>query len=189
MPHRFHDPFNNVTKLAYDSDSGDPARNHNLLPVETQDALSNVVTVKTTDDLGGAKIRNDYRVLQPFWVTDPNGNRTRVAFDALGLVVATAVMGKPGEKRGDRLESTFDADLDLPRIQGFVQDPRGKAQDLLESATMRIIYDLDRYDRCQEPPFAATLAREIHASDPGGGNSPMQISFLYSNGFGREIQS
>ena len=46
----------------------------------------------------------DYRVLQPYWVTDPNGNRTRVAFDALGMVVGTAVMGKPlpAPVEGDR---------------------------------------------------------------------------------------
>ena len=37
---------------------------------------------------------NDYRVLQPAQVTDANGNRSEVAFDALGLVVGTAVMGK-----------------------------------------------------------------------------------------------
>ena len=37
---------------------------------------------------------NDYRVLQPAQVTDPNGNRAAAAFDVLGLVAGTAVMGK-----------------------------------------------------------------------------------------------
>jgi hypothetical protein len=49
----------------------------------TRDALGNVVTVATRDDMGNTENRIDYRVLQPYWVTDPNGNRTRVAFDAL----------------------------------------------------------------------------------------------------------
>ncbi len=42
----------------------------------------------------------DYRVLQPRLVTDPNGNRSEVAFDALGMVVGTAVMGKDGRDQG-----------------------------------------------------------------------------------------
>ncbi len=29
---------------------------------------------------------------------DPNRNRTAVAFDALGMVVGTAVMGKPADR-------------------------------------------------------------------------------------------
>ena len=33
-------------------------------------------------------------------MTDPNGNRSEVAFDALGMVVGTAVMGKPSENAG-----------------------------------------------------------------------------------------
>ena len=44
---------------------------------------------------------NDYRVLLPATVTDPNGNRTAVAFDVLGLVTAIAVMGKATESLGD----------------------------------------------------------------------------------------
>lgn len=38
--------------------------------------------------------QNDYRVMQPKIVTDPNDNRTAVVFDILGMVVGTAVMGK-----------------------------------------------------------------------------------------------
>ena len=30
---------------------------------------------------GNTEVRIDYRVLQPYWLTDPNGNRGRVAFD------------------------------------------------------------------------------------------------------------
>ncbi len=65
---------------------------------------------KTTQ--GNTGIRIDYRVLQPYWVTDPNGNRTRVAFDTLGMVVGTAVMGKPlpAPVEGDSLEA-FEAEL------------------------------------------------------------------------------
>jgi hypothetical protein len=48
--------------------------------------------------------------LQPFRVTDPNGNRAEVAFDTLGLVAGTAVMGKTTETKGDSLKE-FVTDL------------------------------------------------------------------------------
>jgi RHS repeat-associated protein len=189
LPNRFSDPFGNETCLAYDGNPAHPKQNHNLLLVETRDPLGNIVTVNTRDDEGNTDIRNDYRVLQPAWVTDPNGNRTRVAFDALGLVVATAMMGKPGDKQGDLLDDTFDPDPTLSTIQTFLQDPIGKASGRLGNATTCIVYDIDRYRRCQQPPFAVALARELHASEPGGDTSPVQIHFVYSDGFEREIQT
>ena len=173
LPHRFRDPFGNETTVAYDSDP-DPTRNHNLLLVETRDALGNVVTVKTQDDNDNIAIRNDYRVLQPYWVTDPNRNRTQVAFDALGMVVATAVMGKPGENKGDNL-TNFEADLTQKQIDTFhdALDPHALATTLLQGASTRIVYDLHRFHLSQqahpedstqwEPPYAATLARETRA--------------------------
>lgn len=194
LPHCFRDPFGNETTVAYDGDT-DPTRNHNLLLVETRDALSNVVTVKTEDDNGNIAIRNDYRVLQPYWVTDPNHNRTRVAFDALGMVVATAVMGKPTTSsqsaQGDSLDTFTDGDANpiLVALQDFVKDPKTQARGLLKEATTRIVYDLDRFKRYGQPLFAATFAREIHVNDPNGGQSPIQMSFTYSDGFGREIQT
>jgi RHS repeat-associated protein len=189
LPHRFRDPFQKLTFVAYDGDANDPRRNHNLLPVETKDALSNVATVHTADDDENIEIRNDYRVLQPYWLTDPNRNRTRVIFDSVGLVVGIAVMGKPGEHLGDRIDGTFDTDLSIAQTRAFIKDPIGQAKGLLQNATTRIVYDVDRFRRCGQPPFAATLAREIHACDPSGYDPPIQIIFLHSNGFGREIQT
>jgi hypothetical protein len=92
-PRRFRDPFGNEVRVTYDV--------HDLAVVETRDPLENVATSEI-----------DYRVLQPRVVTDPNGNRRAAAFDALGMVVGTAVMGKVDEtpRRGDSLEG-FRADL------------------------------------------------------------------------------
>ena len=45
----------------------------------------------------------NYRVLGPWLVTDPNLNRSGVRYDALGMVVTTALMGKllpDGDRRG-----------------------------------------------------------------------------------------
>ncbi|MER2603014.1 MAG: SpvB/TcaC N-terminal domain-containing protein, partial [Candidatus Competibacter phosphatis] len=173
LPRRYCDPFGQNTVLTYDD--------HDLLVIRTRDALDNTVTAA-----------NDYRVLQPRLVTDPNGNRTEVAFDALGLVVATAVMGKEGEKLGDSLKGFHTnpalANPPFATLQDFVADPQGRASSLLSTATTRIIYDLDRYQRVGQPPLAATLARETHFYPTEDHQTRIQISFSYSDGFGREIQ-
>ena len=82
-------------------------------------------------------------MLQPKLVMDPNRNRSALAFDALGLVAGTAVMGKPEETLGDSL-ADFRADVSPDNLEQFLADPRGPiAHLLLGSATSRIIYDLD----------------------------------------------
>ena len=178
LPRRFRDPFHTdsigtETVVAHDD--------YDLLLLETTDALGNTITAQ-----------HDYRVLQPKLVTDANGNRAAAAFDVLGLVTGTAVMGKATEDRGDSLDG-FEADLTQAQIDGFLNAPKGTGTaTLLGDASVRIVYDVGRYHRTQNPdqtPFAATLARETHASDPTPeGGLKVQVSFSYSDGFGREIQ-
>ncbi len=172
LPRRFRNPFAHSSFVDYAND---------LFPARTRDALGNTV-----------EALHDYRVLQAKQLTDPNGNRAFAAFDAFGLAVATAVRGKSSETLGDALDDfgDFDADPSLAQLQGFVARPADLKAALLKSATSRVVYDLDRFHRCGEPPFAATLVRETHASDalpPQG--LQIQISFAYSDGFGRDLQS
>ena len=187
LPRRYRDPFGQNAFVDFDA--------HDLLMVETRDALNNRVTVDA----------NDYRVLQPRLVSDPNRNQTEVAFDILGMVVGTAVMGKPSSTpaapaEGDSLAG-FVTNLTQAQLDAFMTAPSQAAadpgrsdatpiaHDLLQGATTRIVYDLDRYRRLGEPPFAATIARETHISDfAPSKKSHLQISFSYSDGFGREIQ-
>jgi RHS repeat-associated protein len=184
LPERYRDPFAQDAYVSFDP--------HKLLIVESRDALDNRITVQS----------NDYRVLQPRVVSDPNRNQTTVAFDALGLVVGTAVMGKPlpAPAEGDSLVG-FAADLTQVQIEGFHDspDPHATAPALLQNATTRIVYDLDLFRRTQRAnpkdptkwlaTYAATLARETHASDPLPPEGlKIQISFSYSDGFSREIQ-
>ncbi len=86
QPVRLRDAFGNVATVEYDA--------YALLAVRatsSQDpVLASVVTA-----------RNDYRTLSPVELTDPNGCRTQVALDELGLVVALAVDGPSNE--GDTL--------------------------------------------------------------------------------------
>ncbi|MFN2165291.1 MAG: toxin TcdB middle/C-terminal domain-containing protein, partial [Anaerolineae bacterium] len=78
LPRRYRDPFGAVTTVRYDE--------HDLLLVETQDAIGNRVTVGERDPAGHlTKPGNDYRVLQPRLMMDANRNRAEVAFDTLGL--------------------------------------------------------------------------------------------------------
>lgn len=176
LTRKIADPFGQCATVTYDGPADPNEPRYDLLVTSTSDALENTVTAA-----------NDYRVLQPRLITDPNRNRSAVAFDALELVVATAVMGKEGEDLGDLLED-FDADPPLSRLQAFIADPQAQAASLLGKTTSRIVYDLDRYQRAGQPPFAATLARETHVHNPGGAQTRVQISFSYSDGFGREIQ-
>ncbi len=171
LPIQTIDPFEQIHTTTYD--------NYNLLTIQAEDPLGNTVGVD-----------NDYRVLQPQKLTDPNQNRTQVLFDALGMVVATAVMGKEGENQGDVLDETVRANLLPQDIDGFYTDPMGRAESLLGNATTRMIYDLERFKVSGEPVFAATLARETHARDPLSANGlKIQVSVGYSDGFGREIQT
>jgi RHS repeat-associated protein len=184
LPRRFRDPFGQDAFVDFDA--------NDLLMVETRDALGNRVTVET----------NDYHILQPRLVSDANRNQTEVAFDALGMVVGTAVMGKPlpATVEGDSLTG-FVADLTQAQLEAFFDapDPHARAQALLQGATTRIVYDLDRFRRSQQanpndstqwqPSCDVSLARETHVSAPLPPQGlKIQLKFSYSDGFGREIQ-
>jgi RHS repeat-associated protein len=196
LPQRFRDPFHTnavrtETFVRYDG--------YDLLMLETRDPLGNRITIGGRN-AGGNLIRggNDYRVLQPKLVTDPNRNRTEVVFDALGLVVGTASKGKD-DTVGDTLNG-FEPDLPQAQVEELynVADPHVPAPGLLNGGTTRIVYDLHRFRRTQQahpedptqwlPVYAATLARETHSNPPPTQALKIQISFSYSDGFGREIQ-
>jgi RHS repeat-associated protein len=141
LPHRMIDPFGNAATIGYDADD--------LLPVLATDRVLNPVSAV-----------NDYRVLQPTEVTDPNRNRSAAAFDELGTVTATAVMGKAGETDPDRMGDTL-------------TDP-----------TSRLEYGLFEWVDHGRPAYVRTLAREEHRTP----DTRWQETFVYSDGFGREIQ-
>ena len=80
--------------------------------------------------------QNDYRVLGPVLVTNPNGNRNAVEADELGMVIKTAVMGKVGSTDGDTLA-----------------DP-----------STRLEYDVFNWLNNGKPNFVHTFAREQHGA-------------------------
>jgi len=174
FPFRFRDPFGQTNRVRYDE--------YDLLVEETRDPLGNT-----------SRAENDYRELQPRQVTDPNGNRSEVVFDALGMVVGTAVMGRPEEGLGDSLEG-FQADLTETEILRHLADPLRNPHALLQRATTRLVYDFFAYQRTKnqpnpQPSVVYTLARETHESDllPGE-QTNVRHSFSYIDGFSRKIQ-
>ncbi|WP_254885408.1 SpvB/TcaC N-terminal domain-containing protein [Streptomyces sp. NA02950] len=186
LPHRAQDPFGAITEVAYDP--------YDLLVQQVRDAVGNVVTAGERDPEGRlSRNGNDYRVLLPGTVMDPNRNRSEAAFDALGMVVGTAVRGKPEELLGDTLDA-FDPDPDEETVGAYFDDPLSDPHPLLGGAGTRLLYDLFAYVRTHDQerpacPAVATLARETHVSDLGDGErTRIQHSVSYSDGFGREVQ-
>ena len=166
LPVLIKDPFGNLYTSTYDR--------YHLSVIRTVDPMNNTI-----------QIRNNYRTLQPEQITDPNGNRSQAKFDALGMVAGTAIMGKASETLGDSF-ANFNADLTQAEIKAFfdADNPRSLATQHLGTATTRIIYDLE-----QVPVCAAAIARETHVSDLAGRQTKVQLSFVYSDGFGREAQT
>ena len=159
LPRRFRDPFGNTTTVTYDR--------YDLLVSQTRDPLGNLVTAGERDAAGRLTADgNDYRVLAPRLVSDPNRNRAAVAFDTLGRVGGTAVMGKPEERLGDSLDG-FDPDLPAAAVDGVLRRPVRRARtELLGQATTRVLYDLDAYRRTRQAAAAARRGGRAGPRDP-----------------------
>ncbi|MBS1910851.1 MAG: hypothetical protein JST22_02580 [Bacteroidetes bacterium] len=166
------DPFGAVSRVSYDA--------YDILAAVSTDALGNI----TTGD-------NDYRVLHPYRSTDPNGNSSEVAYDALGAVAGTAVYGKAGE--GDSLAG-FNPDLDDTTILAIRANPTNNPAATLGNATGRIVTDLFAYYRTRnqpspDAPMVYTLTRVAHVNNlVAPAVTGFHHVFSYSDGMGHEIQ-
>lgn len=171
---RFTDPYGQNTLVEYDA--------YDLLSIQIIDPVNNIT-----------QGHNDYRALQPDLVTDANGNRSQCAFDELGQVIGTAMMGKMTENIGDNLNG-FQSVLSPHQVDRFFANPKGPmAATLLGNATTRIIENMSRFwlepnVTKKLPSVIASLSREMHTTDPSAGPLKIQVTFSYYDGFGREIQ-
>jgi RHS repeat-associated protein len=158
------DPFGERHLVRYDD--------HVVLVLDAEDPAGNRTTAGLRDDAGDiTENGNDYRVLAPRVVSDPNRNQSVARFDALGMVVATWVRSRDG-------------------IEG---DDDGNP-----GAVFR--YDLDAWREGRGPAFAHAAVRERHRlggepfdRDPSGDEDvdrPRRAGFqherTYSDGSGRE---
>jgi RHS repeat-associated protein len=155
LPRGSIDPWGNESTVLYDR--------FRLLPVSSKDAVGNVTNVQ-----------NNYRVLAPWLSTDSNLNRSGLRYNALGMVTATAVMGKrlsDGTDEGDTLDTS-------------TEEPSAN-----DSPTKEFVYSLGAYKQwaAQPAPRAdhptpvniQTLARIQH-------KQPNWLrSYAYMDGLGR----
>jgi RHS repeat-associated protein len=178
---RFRDAFGNESTADYDP--------YDLLLLQTRDALGNVTTAGERNPDGGVRNANDYRVLHPTLLCDPNGNFSLASFDVLGMVVGGAERGKAQESVGDSL-SGFVPDLSPSQIEEVVNQPAGRAATaLLANATTRFVYDPWHFMRHGRPLVAVGIRRETHVSDLAlGQTSRLAVDVSYADGLGREIQ-
>jgi RHS repeat-associated protein len=121
----FESPYGAAFQIGYDV--------HDLLVTSQTDPKGNQTTAL-----------HSYRALQPFLLTDPNGNRKAARYDALGVLVATAVMGKAGEQAGDwmNVASVEARDDDQP--------------------TSRVTYSLHDWTEHGTPVWVRLEQRETH---------------------------
>lgn len=143
-------------------------------PLDQETAIEHdaftLLPVRVTGPVGLTTMaRNDYRVLQPDIVTEPNGNRTAMTFTALGLANSIAVMGK----------------VDQPAVG-----------DTLETPGTRFEYDLLAYDNSpdddRQPVSTRTIRRIHHVNDTHisiAERDDTIESIEYADGFGRLLQT
>ncbi|KAK5442561.1 hypothetical protein LTS15_010985 [Exophiala xenobiotica] len=131
MVRRFRDAFYSTTSntevfVTYDD--------YDLLVVETVDPYGNRITAGVRDAAQILQVHNDYRVLAPVLVMEPNRNRTAVAYDDLGRLTAQAVIGKPEESLGDTL-SSVNLRLSDAATAAYLNNPLANPASVLGSAT------------------------------------------------------
>jgi len=158
----------------------------NLFMQRSVDALDNENQV----------VNFDYRTLSPTKIKDLNNNLSAVVVDELGLVKAVASEGKDtnndniGEE-GDTLHDIDDftdtteqgliaqffaiANVAAPNICSYT-NLQNVARQLLGNASARMVYDFSK-----TPCVVVGIAREQHKNP----NSPLQISFEYTDGLGK----
>ncbi|MDP3146533.1 MAG: SpvB/TcaC N-terminal domain-containing protein [Bacteroidota bacterium] len=145
------DVFENLSTITYDV--------YNILPVNSKQWLNGTEFLETIAEY-------DYRVMQPFKVTDVNQNISVFDFSPLGLLRASALIGKGTE--GDyKSNSGGYYDRYAPRV-------------LME-------YDFFAFINNSDPVFVKTISREKHYQQSAV--SPTIIKVEYSDGFGRLLQT
>lgn len=193
-PLSYTDPFGSITQTTYYKD-------YYLLIQSTIDAIGNKVNVE----------RYDFRTINPTRTRDINDNITEILLDELGLVKATAIMGKGNEADDlqNLTEVTSETEAALIKEYFALSDTvalRNTARQLLQHASTRFVYDFHRYEnsvflRMEQlendpgispcalakllPTVVIGIAREEHHQiNP---DSPIQLSFEYSDGMGHVV--
>jgi len=173
VPVSYTDPYGAKTKVSYYGD-------YFLFIEETEDALGNKHKVELFN----------FRTLAPKRMQDANGNFSEVMVDELGLVKAMAIFGKGNEADNLLGLNAFSSAPETGLVDDFFNAPASdvlvtKGKSLLQRATARFAYDFDVYKNSGKPVVVAAIVREQHFQD--NNDSPIQLSFEYSNGLGQVV--
>ncbi|MBW4441093.1 MAG: VCBS repeat-containing protein [Plectolyngbya sp. WJT66-NPBG17] len=173
QPISYTDPFGGVTKVTY-------LDNLFLFIGSTEDAVGNITSIE----------HFDYRTLTVQRLKDHNDNLSEAIADELGMVKATALLGKGAEADDLAGLSEFTTPAEETAIADFFNAAnstelvtRGKA--LLAHATTRFVYDLTAFQTSGSPVVAASILREEHFKN--NPDSAVMLSFEYSDGFNRVV--
>ncbi len=180
-PLSFTDPFGSTTKVNYYKD-------YFLLVEGTEDALNNKSTIESFD----------FRTLSPTLIRDINDNISAALFDELGLLKATALLGKdlnsdnlPDLELCDDLQGLSPlTENESNDIQAFFQTDNSNELNtigarLLKQSGMRFVYDFEVYKNTGKPVVTSTIIRESHHHNLAPNEaSKLQFSFEYSDGMG-----
>lgn len=147
------DVFENRSTIEYDD--------YQLLPLNAKQWLNGTDYLETTAEY-------DYRVMQAFKITDPNDNITEFDFSPLGLLTATAVIGKGTQGDYKAATGTF--------YERF-------------APSVRMEYDFFAFVNEGNPVWVKTIQREQHWQDAPDPDSPTIVTKEYSDGFGRLLQT
>jgi RHS repeat-associated protein len=156
-----------------------------------QSVEDNIVHNKTSAD------SFNFRSLSPILLRDINDNLSAVIIDELGMVKASAILGKDLDQNGipeleicDNLtgitEITDAAESTAIQAYFQIQDSNllaTSAKNLLQHATTRFLYNFDNYTSSGKPTAAASIVREEH--DSINPNPAIQCGFEYSDGLGK----
>jgi RHS repeat-associated protein len=157
LPQGHVDPYGGVTAISWE---------HDIAVVSSTDPVGNTTAAEV-----------NYRVLQPWLLTDANDNRSGARYDPLGRVVAVAMMGKVlsgGGDEGDHLDLTTD-------------EPSAS-----DDPTATFDYGLDAYstwaanpshDPNEPQPVYSHTRERVRHQDP---TTPWLETYRYVDGLGRE---
>ena len=174
-PLSYTDPYGAKMKVKYYS-------TYFLFVEETEDNLGNRVKVD----------QFNFRTLSPQRMRDINNNFSEAIADELGLIKASAVFGK-GDEADDltaltqHTTSAEQTSIDIFFTTLLSTDLIIQGKSLLQHATTRFVYDFDVYKNTGKPVVAASIRREQHFKK--NIDSDIQLSFEYSNGFGKVIMT
>lgn len=173
----FEDNFGFLSKVFYDK--------HKLFIRRSIDAVKNETAVEGFN----------YRTLSPYLMRDANDNRAGAKMDEIGLVVATFIMGKEGEFKGDLMDtgSKEISSKDHPttkleyEFRYFISN--GKLPNRVKTSVREKHHYKPKLPEAGNiVNWMKTLTNAVNTTDPGPATGIIwQDSYSYSDGSGHEI--